>query len=63
MLFAVGVRWYVFGTRFVGGVVPFAEYIMGYPVIVGVLDIALQGVSGNTQLGTTSIANKTLSYV
>ena len=43
--------------------VPSAEYIMGYPVIVGVLDIALQGVSGNIQLGTTSIANKTLSYV
>ena len=59
MLFAVGVSWYVFGTL---GVL-FAEYIMGYPVIVGVLDIALQGVSGNIRLGTTSIANKTLSYV
>ena len=59
MLFAVGVSWYVFGTLGV----PSAENIMGYPVIVGVLDIALQGVSGNIQLGTTSIANKTLSYV
>ena len=59
MLFAVGVSWYVFGTLGV----PSAEYIMGYPVIVGVLDIALQGVSGNIQLGTTSIASRTLSYV
>ena len=43
---------------------------MGNPVIVGVLDIdfvglvfALQGVSGNTQLGKTSIANKTISCI
>ena len=48
--FFLGLSLYVFGTHFVSGVGRFAEYIMGYPVIVGVLDIALRGESGNTLL-------------
>ena len=48
----------------------FAGYIKGYPMKVGVSGIdsvgklsAFQGELGNTKLGTTSIANKTLSCV
>ena len=68
--FAVGVGWCFFNDSSVSRPHCFAGYIKGYPIIVGVSGIdsvgmlsAFQSELGNTYLGTTSIANRTLSCV
>ena len=70
MLFAVGVSWCFFNDSSVSRPHCFAGYIKGYPMKVGVSGIdsvgmlsAFQSELGNTDLGTTSIANKALSCV
>ena len=68
--FAVGVGWCFFNDISVSRPHCFAGYIKGYPMKVGVSGIdsvgmlsAFQSELGNTYLGTTSIANRTLSCV